>query len=69
MSFKTKWKSFAIKSSDMLAHMILFLFYFIIFTPYTSFLRLFKDFLCIKKQNSYWVEREQKSIESYKEQY
>lgn len=67
-----KWKAFAKKSSDVMAHAMLFLFFFLIFTPYTFIVRRYKKLLPIRssEQESYWVEREgKKDKESYYKQY
>lgn len=67
-----KWKAFAKKSSEVIAHVMLFLFFFLIFTPYTFIVRRYKKLLPIRssEQESYWVKREgEKDKESYYKQY
>ena len=67
-----KWMVFAKKSSNVIAHTMLFLFFFTVFTPYTFIVRKYKNLLQIRssKQESYWVESELKGDkESYYRQY
>ncbi|RJS80997.1 hypothetical protein CW713_06810 [Methanophagales archaeon] len=66
-----KWKAFAKKSSDVIAHVMLFLFFFLVFTPYTFIVRRYKKLLPIRssKQESYWVMKDKKDKESYYKQY
>ena len=66
-----KWKAFAKKSSDVIAHVMLFLFFFLVFTPYTIIVRSYKKLLPVSspERESYWVEREKRDKESYYKQY
>ena len=67
--FIQKWKAFAKKSSDIIARVMLFLFYFIVFTPYTLLVRLYKPLLPSLKKETYWIHEEKKDEKSYYEQY
>ena len=67
-----KWKAFAKKSSDVIAHVMLFLFFFLIFTPYTFIVRRYKKLLPILSpggKESYWEKKEKRDKESYYKQY
>lgn len=67
--FIQKWKGFAKKSSDIIARIMLFLFYFAVFTPYTLLVRLYKPLLPSLKRKTYWIVRKQKDKKTYWEQY
>ena len=66
-----KWMAFAKKSSSVIAHVMLFLFFFLIFTPYTYIVRKYKKLLpmYVPNKNSYWVNKEKRDKESYYKQY
>ena len=65
----TKWKELAEKAGNVQANIIFSFFFFVIITPASFVLRIFKDLLHLKnKPQWYAVETEIDTIRSMKEQ-
>ena len=63
--FIRKIKKLAQKLANFLVRVITFIFYFIFITPFGIFVRLFKDYLDIKREPSWQIHKETSNIDDF----